>query len=103
MDEECPMIELYAQYSWHSAGGIRLNHAGAIALMAGLQAFIDGQPAVVKVFASDGEGYSLHLVEGGLHDDCSLNHYLHDYGAVTNSGESLAYSAHQVIAAKVTE
>jgi hypothetical protein len=72
-----PLIELHGQFNRHSEGVIALDRPGAEALIEALQRFLENGQAVVEVFASDGEGYDLHLVpmaEGG-----GARHYLDLY------------------------
>lgn len=71
-----PMIELFGQHMWHCAGALRLNGDGAKALIAALQGFLDQGQHSIEVFASDGEGYDLHLIPAEMHQDSKINHYL---------------------------
>jgi hypothetical protein len=86
-----PMIELFGQHSWHSAGALRLNEDGAKSLIAALKLFLDEGRHTIEVYASDGEGYDLHLVSGDMHKDSKVNHYLDLPGQQADCADNLVY------------
>lgn len=90
-EHQTPMVELFGQHMWHSAGALRLNADGAKALIASLERFLEGSNQAVEVFASDGEGYDLHLIQGDLHDNLDANHYLDAPGLQPDSADNLLY------------